>query len=125
MVEFVSDKAPEGWAECLALSLDESSLRRALRVRLVAIAFGRGSSSQCRAIEMLLGMPGESVGDSVDDGELDAAEQIARRYLEARGYIVSSATEFGAAELASVRAVHNAGLRTEGSPSVDDARNSK
>ena len=124
-MENIADRMPVDWSDFLALSLDESQLRRVLRVRLVAIAFGKGSSSDCRAIEALLGMPGESVGDSVDDGELDAAEQIARRYLEARGYIISTAPEFGAAELASVRAVHDAGLRTDGSPSFDDAGDSE
>ena len=124
-MENSADRMPVDWSDFLALSLDESQLRRVLRVRLVAIAFGKGSSSDCRAIEALLGMPGESVGDSVDDGELDVAEQIARRYLEARGYIISTATEFGAAELASVRAVHDAGLRTDGSPSFDDARDTE
>ena len=84
LVEYVLEKEPAGWSDYLALSVDESRLRRLLRARLVAIAFGGGSSSDCRAIESLLGMPGESVGDEADDDELDAAEGIARRYLEAR-----------------------------------------
>lgn len=83
------------WASYAKLAADPLALEAALRVRLVEIAFGGGSSANIRAVDYLLGMSFPAPVDEYGDDEYGHLESSARRFLEARGFVVSVPAEPG------------------------------
>ena len=94
----IETNAPSKWPHFVALAKDYDGLEFALRVRLIAIAFGAGSSSDCRAIEALLGMPSAATDDEVDDDGHNSLISLARQYLLSQGFTVKGPEDAGAAE---------------------------
>lgn len=91
-------EAPSEWYEFVSLARDYEQLEFMLRVRLISIAFGAGSSSDCRAIEALLGMPSAATDDEVDDDGHNGLITLARQYLLSQGFTVEGPAEAGAAQ---------------------------
>ena len=90
-------QAPSEWPEFVSLARDYEQLEFMLRVRLISIAFGAGSSSDCRAIEALLGMPSTATDDEVDDDGHNSLITLARQYLLSQGFTVKGPEDAGAA----------------------------